>query len=129
MLPQPYTDLISTIKTLVQHTRHRIAQHVNSELIQTYWQIGKAIVEKEMNDNLDEKSSNVLLIELSKALTKELGSGFSRFNLFYMRLLYIYYKSCMTVSYNLTWSHIIELLKIEDDLERSFYEKQCVLEN
>jgi predicted nuclease of restriction endonuclease-like (RecB) superfamily len=25
----------------------------------------------------------------------------------------------------LTWSHYVELLKIDDPLERSFYEKEC----
>ena len=35
---------------------------------------------------------------------------------------------CQTVSDKLSWSHICELIKIDDDLERSFYEKQCVKE-
>lgn len=106
MLPQHYTDLITIIKHLVQHARHRIAQNINTELVQTYWQVGKAIVAKETNDNFDEKSSTMLLIELSKSLTKEVGSGFSRSNLTYMRLLYLYNKTGVTVSHQLTWSHM-----------------------
>lgn len=129
MLSQHYTDLLSTIKHLVQNARHRIAQNVNSELIHTYWQVGKAIVAKETNDNFDEKSSRILLIELSKSLTKEVGSGFARSNLFYIKQLYVFYKNGLTLSDHLNWSHIVELLKIEDNLERYFYEKQCVLEN
>ncbi len=46
-----------------------------------------------------------------------------------MRLLYLKYQKSETLSHQLSWSHYFELLKINDDLERSFYEKQSVLEN
>lgn len=36
---------------------------------------------------------------------------------------------CQTVSDKLSWSHICELIKIDDELERSFYEKECIVEN
>jgi predicted nuclease of restriction endonuclease-like (RecB) superfamily len=29
----------------------------------------------------------------------------------------------------LSWTHYVELLKIDDPLERNFYEKQAILEN
>ena len=46
-----------------------------------------------------------------------------------MRLFYIKYSKSETLSHQLNWSHYFELLKVEDDLERSFYEKQCIKEN
>ena len=46
-----------------------------------------------------------------------------------MRLLYINYPICQTLSGKLSWSHYTELLSISDDLSRSFYEKQCISEN
>ena len=33
------------------------------------------------------------------------------------------------MSDKLSWSHICELIKIDDELERNFYEKECVVEN
>jgi len=45
-----------------------------------------------------------------------------------MRLFYLIYQKFQTVSGKLSWSHYVGLLGIEDDLERSFYEKQCVRE-
>ena len=42
-----------------------------------------------------------------------------------MRKMYLTYPILQTVSAKLTWSHYIELLKIDDPLERSFYEKEC----
>jgi predicted nuclease of restriction endonuclease-like (RecB) superfamily len=46
-----------------------------------------------------------------------------------MRLFYLYYPNCQTLSGNLGWSHYIELLTISDEVARSFYEKQASLEN
>ncbi len=46
-----------------------------------------------------------------------------------MRKFYLKYSNCQTVSDKLSWSHICELIKIDDELERSFYEKECVVEN
>lgn len=45
-----------------------------------------------------------------------------------MRKFYLRYPNCQTVSNKLSWSYICELIKIDDDLERSFYEKQAVNE-
>jgi hypothetical protein len=42
-----------------------------------------------------------------------------------MRRLYLTYPKSQTLSDFLTWSHYVELLKIDDPLERSFYEKEC----
>lgn len=69
-----------------------------------------------------------LLEKLSKDLSHEFGKGFNRSNLIYMRLSFIIYPDLTSLSHELTWAHIIELLKIDNDLERSFYEKQTILE-
>jgi predicted nuclease of restriction endonuclease-like (RecB) superfamily len=45
-----------------------------------------------------------------------------------MRLCFIKYPDTDLLSHQLTWSHYLELLKIDHDLERSFYEKQAILE-
>ena len=70
-----------------------------------------------------------MLSTISKELTLRLGKGYSRPNLNNMRKFYLKYSNCQTVSDKLSWSHICELIKIDDELERSFYEKECVVEN
>lgn len=57
-----------------------------------------------------------------------MGKGYSRPNLNNMRKFYLLYPICQTVSDKLSWSHICELITIEDELERSFYEKECIAE-
>ena len=86
---QPYTDLISEIKILVSTARRYVAHNANQELLKTYWNVVKLIIERERNDNINEKSSRALLVELSKALTFDIGTGFSRANLFYVRLFFL----------------------------------------
>lgn len=70
-----------------------------------------------------------MLSTISKELTLRLGKGYSRPNLNNMRKFYLKYSDCRAVSDKLSWSHICELIKIDDELERSFYEKECIVEN
>jgi predicted nuclease of restriction endonuclease-like (RecB) superfamily len=46
-----------------------------------------------------------------------------------MRAFYIKFPKIQTLSDKLSWSHYIEILKIDDELERNFYLKQCEKEN
>lgn len=46
----------------------------------------------------------------------------------YMRLLYLHYPKGQKPSDLLSWSHHVELLRIDDPMERSFYEKQAIRE-
>jgi len=62
---------------------------------------------------------------LSKDLALSYGKGFSRSNLFQIRLFYIKFPKIQTLSGQLTWSHYTEILKANNDLELSFYNKQC----
>jgi len=119
------SHLLESIKQIILNARKSVYQKVNQELILTYWQIGKEIVETEKKNHIDNQTSRQIILQLSKQLTNEIGKGFSRSNLFNMRKFYIEYPSVQTVSGHLTWTHICELLIIEDKAKRSFYEKEC----
>lgn len=45
-----------------------------------------------------------------------------------MRLFYLRYPIGEKPSHLLSWSHYVELLKIDDPVERGFYEQQAILE-
>jgi len=70
-----------------------------------------------------------LLENLSQDLSLVHGKGFSRSNLNNMRLFYQRYPICEELPHKLCWTHFCELVKIDDPLERSFYEKQTIIEN
>ena len=116
--------LVSVGKTLEQG-RQQAVYAVNSAMVRTYWEIGRQIVEYEQHGNEKAEYGSGLLNQLSKDLTIRYGSGFSLSNINKMRKMYLTYPILQTVSAKLTWSHYIELLKIDDPLERSFYEKEC----
>ena len=121
--------LIENIKEIIVSSRTNIVRKVNHALIATYWQIGSEIVKNEARNKIDKQSSRQIILLLSRQLTNELGKGFSRSNLFNMRKFFIEYPSVQTLSGQLNWSHICELLIIENKEKRSFYEKEIINSN
>ena len=142
---QVLVPAVSEIRSLLEASRKNVAQQVNQELLSTYWKIGEVVVRCEQNDSIRAAYGEKTLSQLSRALTKELGKGFSRSNVFYyyyivisgkcqqikifthkMRQFYLSYPIFQTVSGKLSWSHYCELLSISDKEKRSFYEKEAV---
>jgi len=129
-LPAPhYQELKAHIGKLLHEGRVQAGRAVNTILVQTYWQIGRHIVEFEQKGNIKAEYGSELLDRLSRDLTAEFGKGFSRSNLVYIRKFYLAFPKSETLSHQLTWSHYFEILKADNDLEISFYVKQCEKEN
>lgn len=123
-----YQNLVVLISDTYLKGLNNAYRAINTELLQTYWEIGQYIVEYEQKGKAKAAYGTALLENLSKDLKLMHGKGFSKSNLVYMRLCYIKYPISEKPSHQLSWSHYVELLKINNDLERSFYEKQCLLE-
>lgn len=124
-----YKQLISEIEQTLKDGCNRAAVAINNQLVQTYWQIGKYIVEYEQKGNIRAEYGADLITHFSKDLTLLYGKGFNRNNIQYIRKLSQYFPNCTTLSCKLSWSHYIEILKTEEPLERNFYLKQCEIEN
>ncbi len=118
--------MIEEIKNVIITSRSKITYEVNNTMLIAYWNVGRIIVENEQNGNIKAEYGKQIMKELSKELRKTLGSGFSVSNLFNMRKLYVTYPKFQTLSRKLSWSHYCELLSIENNEERKFYEKECV---
>ena len=76
----------------------------------------------------DERASygDAVLEKLSEKLTNEFGKGFSKRNLERMRNFYICFPIATTVSSQLSWSHYLEIIKIEEEQKRNFYIKETI---
>lgn len=74
--------LINEIRSLIEQTRLRVAQTVNSALVLMNWHIGKRIND-EILQNKRAEYGNEIVSTLSQQLTNEYGKGFSRQNLFH----------------------------------------------
>ncbi len=124
-----YEMLVERIGECLSNGRKLASRSIADIALQTFWEIGQYIVKFEQNGNDKAEYGSELLKRLSRDLTNIYGRGFSLSNVNKMRKLYICYPILQTLSAKLTWSHYIELLKIDDPLERSFYEKECEQEH
>ncbi|GAB4329645.1 MAG: PDDEXK nuclease domain-containing protein [Calditrichia bacterium] len=124
-----YQQLKASIGELLRQGREQAGRAVNAILVQTYWQIGRYIVEFEQKGKLKAEYGSELLDRLSKDLTAEFGKGFSRSNLFQIRQFYLKFPKIQTLSVQLSWSHYVEIMKADSELEISFYTRQCEKEN
>lgn len=146
-----HTALLKEIRQLVEQSRHNVIRNINTGLLLTYWNVGRLIVGKEYSEQYDETSIRNMLLDISKELTRDLGKGFSRSQLTYMRLFFLRFKIGqlpdksgvtlshqkskkpakairLTVSDQLSWLHYYELLKCTDEMEISVYQQTAIHE-
>ena len=123
-----YLHLLEQISGTYTQGRVLAVQAVNTQLIETYWEVGRRIVEFEQAGSLRAEYGKALINQLATDLGLRHGKGFNRSNLICMRLFCLHYPISETASHVLGWSHYVELLKLDDGLERGFYEKRAVAE-
>ena len=116
------------IKELLYSAKNKVYQTINTTMTQTYFQIGKRIVEEEQGGETRAEYGKSLLKLLSVQLSNEFGKGFSVDNLENMRRFYLAFQKSETVSrkFKLSWSHYIFLTRIENVDERNFYEIESI---
>jgi len=146
-----YQQLVTQISDTFVIGQKRAVLAVNSHLVETYWKIGEHIVEYEQKGSQRAEYGKQLLEQLSKDLSAMHGKGFSRSNIQRMKQFYLAFSICAEpphklerisampshqlgkisaeVPHKLSWTHYVELLKIDDTLERSFYFNQTINEN
>ena len=118
-------NLYNDIKLLVEESKRKVYKMVNTEMINLYCSIGKMIVDKQ-GEAEKAKYKDYIIQELSMRLTSKFGKGFSKRNLERMRKFYICYPIATTMLSQLTWSHYLELIKIDDEDKRNFYMHECI---
>ena len=121
-------NIYQEIKELLYSAKNRVYQTINTTMTQTYYQIGKRIVEEEQGGEIRAEYGKSLLKLLSVQLINEFGKGFSVDNLENMRRFYLAFQKSETVSrkFELSWSHYIFLTRIENIDERNFYEIESI---
>jgi len=146
-------ELLQSISALLENARKKVAVAVNQTMVLTYFEIGRMIVEDEQNGENRAEYGKTVLKELSVHLTERFGKGFSSTNLKQMRQFYISYSIRQTLSdelqntdyqdfdifqitsgksfpqFNLSWSHYLKLMRINDVNERKFYEIESFKNN
>ena len=119
MLDTSYVSVVENIKDQIRSAHHKIILNANKELIILYWNIGKVINE---NSTWGSKFLN----KLSSEITSEfpLTKGFSVRNLKNMARFYREYPEIeivQSVTAQITWTHNIEILRVESKEQRLWY--------
>lgn len=129
---------------LVKHARNITVQQVNMIQLLTYYAIGKWIVEVQQRGESRARYGSQVIKRLSEEMKKNFERGFSEDSLKNARKFYLTYKDRIDETvFNLfaveksetvfslfeekppfivSWSHYLQLMRIENEDERSFYE-------
>ncbi len=119
-------NFISDIKSLINQARQQAYAAVNKSMVETYWNIGRRIVEEEQHGKNRADYGKQILKQLSKALTEEFGKGFSAGTLYYMRQFYITFPKIFATPWRiLTWSHYKRIMQVPSQQARDWYLKEA----
>jgi predicted nuclease of restriction endonuclease-like (RecB) superfamily len=128
LIPSDYLAFLQTIKTRVQQAQLKALVAVNRELILLYWQIGRAILERQREQGWGAKVIDQLSRDLHSAFPEM--KGFSLRNLKYMRSFAQTYPDeqfVQQVAAQIPWFHHCVLLdKVKDEHERAWYIQQTI---
>ena len=117
-------NLLKDLRDIIASGRAMAYASVNAAMIDTYWKIGRRIVEEEQHGRRRAEYGTGLLNELSAALTAEFGKGYEVRKLRDYRQFYLYFqqgKIWHSRVPNLTWTHYRTLLRVADETARIWY--------
>jgi hypothetical protein len=141
-----YEAVLAGITELLESARRAAARSVNSIMTETYWEVGRRILEEEQKGRARAAYGERLIERLSQDLTTRFGRGFSKVNLKQMRKFYREWgtpKIGQTASdqfaggtpapaemplsrFPLSWSHYVSLLSVRKPEAREFYEAEAL---
>jgi hypothetical protein len=116
-------QLLADLRQLIGQVRQGIAESVNAALVLLYWEIG-ARIRSDILKSERAAYGDEIVSTMSRQLSIEFGRGYSRANLFRMiRLAEVFSdrEIVSTLSRQLGWSHLIEIMTLKDALQREFY--------
>ena len=119
MIEKSYVTVVESIKKQIRSAQHRAILNANKEMLILYWNIGKVINE---NSTWGSKFLNKLSTEISNEFPS--AKGFSVRNLKNMARFYREYPDIeivQSVTAQITWTHNIEILRVESKEQRLWY--------
>lgn len=121
--------LVLRIKRSVDEARKTAHRSVNFIMVETYWNIGRMIVEEEQSGNARAEYGQSLIPRLSDRLTLELGKGFSEQSLWNFRLFFQTFPEFNNQYPGLSWSHYRLLMRVDNVEARSYYIEEAYSQN
>ncbi len=149
-----YQSIFGDVSSIIDEARQTAARSVNAVMTAAYWMIGQHIVEFEQGGKERAEYGTALVERLAVDLTERFGRGFSRQNIWQMRLFYQSYppeQILQTLSgesessenllpatsaestltsiashFPLPWSAYVRLLSVKNINAREFYETEAL---
>ena len=113
-------QVYKTIRSFVITAKQQIYSSINASMLKVYWNTGKEIYVS-CGENDRATYGKKIIKYISDKLTSEFGKGFSERNLRNMRKLYLTFPDLQSLHLELSWSHYLLLMNIEDEKIRTFY--------
>ena len=130
---QPANNFFIEVADLLNSARLQAYKAVNAVMVETYWHMGKRIVEEEQQGKNRAEYGEHLIENLSRYLTDTFGKGFSEANLQNIRKFYLTFPQfpthCVGNSNHLSWTNIRTIMRIDNPKERDYYLQETSLEN
>ena len=120
------------ISRILSEGRSKANAAVNFAMVETYWNIGKRIVEQEQQGKERANYGDHLLVNLSRYLSGTFGKGFSEANLWNFRQFYLTWPNeeiLYTLCRELSWSHIRLIMRIDSEKAREYYLNEARSQN
>lgn len=127
--PSGFLNLMALLRGVILSARQKALRSVDVIQVQTYWAIGKHVVEFEQRGAQRAGYGTKLLERLAEKLSAEFGKGFDARNLRNMRAFYSEFPKWNAVRTELSWTHYRLLLRVEDLPSRRWYMTEAVTQN
>ena len=122
----PSSVLFDEISQLLEAAHDQVQRQINTLMVQTYWHIGRLIVEHEQQGASRAAYGKAQLETLGQQLTERFGRGFDSRNLRNMRAFYVAYPIWNAVRTELSWTHYRVLLRLENTAARDWYVQEAI---
>jgi predicted nuclease of restriction endonuclease-like (RecB) superfamily len=122
---QTSESLYGQVRGILLQARADVKRAIDITMVQAYWDIGRIIVHEEQKGSDRAEYGKGVLQRLSCKLIQEFGKGFSIRNLRNMRMFYLLFQNRQTLSAELSWSHYVLLMRIDNETARNFYIKEA----
>ncbi|WP_461257426.1 DUF1016 N-terminal domain-containing protein, partial [Treponema sp. R80B11-R83G3] len=112
------------ISRILSEGRQKANTAVNYTMVETYWNIGRRIVEQEQQGKERANYGDQLIVNLSRYLNDTFGRGFSEANLKNFRQFYLTWSNDeirYTLCSELSWSHIRLIMRLDTEKARKYY--------
>jgi predicted nuclease of restriction endonuclease-like (RecB) superfamily len=116
-----FQQLHGQIRELLAAARLQVRRSVNDAMVQTYWHVGRLIVEGEQGGQARAAYGQRTLPLLAERLTAEFGKGFSAQSLWSFRQFHLEFPNLSTAWRELSWSHYRLLMRVPDAAARRWY--------